>query len=202
MRALCVCALACMSFASSPTASAAIVGFTFTGSVTSVPASLASEFSVGEAIAGSYQFESTSIPVGSSYFASVTGFSVNIGGDYSLTANGLGDIDVQDGAVDSYIVASFSVGSAVGAATPTLHAIQLTDPTGTAISGTGLPLTPPNVGNFASRLFTLDYSNGSRLVGQIDTISAVPEPAGFALATIAVVGLFSRRRRFAGRIQL
>ncbi len=182
-----------ISVALSIPCNAALVTLSFTATVSDVPAALASQFTVGDAVVGSYTFESTTAPTGSNYLFAVTTFNVGIAG-YAISANRLGDIGITNGSTDSYLEVALSNGAAVGGQTPELHAIQLNDPTGTALSDTSLPVLPPDLSKFSNARFTVDFSQGSRLTAQMNTF--VPEPSSVGLVgSLLLAGLFSRRRR-------
>ncbi len=175
---------------------AATKSLQFTGNVTTVPASLASQFTVGQPISGTYTFdtlasdEDPSVQTGR-YFLSVTPFKVSIG-NYSTSGPLPGDIEVTDGLQDAYIAVSLATGNSINGATPVLQAIQLNDPTGTALSSTTLP-EALDVTRFAARDFTLDFDNGARLIGQVNAIF-VPEPV-LSSGLLLTLGLCARRAR-------
>ncbi len=167
---------------------AAIVVFRFEGVVTDVPVALNSEFNVGETIEGSYAFESTSSPdVGGNFIGAVLSFEGMIG-DYKFVTSGLGDIGVDGG----YTVAGFTQANNVGSQVAILHAIQLL---GGSLTPGVLPLQPPDLGQFSARLFTLDFLAGPRLIGQIDSISIVPEPSSLAICFFLLGAQVLRRTK-------
>ncbi len=170
----------------------ALVTFEFAATVSEVPVELASQFSIGQSIRGSYTFESSTLPNDSTYYSAIRSFNVDIAG-YELNSHGLGDIEVLDGAPDSYIAVSFSSGNSVGGLNPGLHAIQMNDHSGTALTSNKLPLVPPDVSKFADRRFTVDFP-GARLTGNIDRLVAVPEPSSAVVLPLAAL-LCARRRR-------
>ncbi len=160
-------------------AGASAVSLQFAGAVTNVPSGLSSQFTIGQQISGTFTFETSTADLQNSpqtggYTGAISAFSSTIG-SYALTSIFQGDIEVGNGSVDTYIATSFVQGNSVNGASPLLEAIQLSDATGTAWASDALPLTV-DVSQFGVRDFTLDFSNGDRLVGQIQSIF-VPEPA-------------------------
>ncbi len=175
-------------------AEAAIVIFQFEGVVTIVPTELSSEFQVGEAIRGTYAFESTTPPsVNGDFSSAVVSFDGSVG-DYKFSTAGLGDIALNGG----YMVVGLTEANNIGSYSTLVHAIQLR---GGSLPLGVLPLVPPDLNQFSERLFTLDYldfDSGllSRLTGQIDSIAIVPEPSPLA-ASLCLLGaaFFGRRAR-------
>jgi hypothetical protein len=150
-----------------------------TGAVTNVPSGLSSQFTAGQLISGSYTFETTTAdnqnsPSLGGYVGAISAFEVTVGA-YSVSSILQGDIQIENGIPDTYIATTFTQGNSVNGASPLLQAIQLNDPTGTAFSSDALPLVV-NVNQFSGRDFTLDFTNGDRLLGRVDAIF-VPEPA-------------------------
>ena len=121
---------------------------------------------------------------------------------YEIAMSGLsnGDISIGDGIVgtDNYTVVAFSTADALEGFSPSLHAIQLEDSTGQALSSDALSPMPFDVTGFDNPLVTIDFSNGSDLVrveGQLRTLQ-VPEPESFLMLGMAGLALLRQRSRF------
>ena len=188
------------------TAPAQTQSFFFTGAVDEVPDELASHFSVGDVISGSYTFDTTATSStagdGSKTYAfSVSNFDMHING-YGLTQAGAvnGDILVGDNVAgrDLYwVVGGFSSGESLDGMEPVLHSFQLEDSSGQALTTDALPLLPVDLSPFDSRLIAIDFSNGagfSRLSAQLTSL-AVPEPAMHILGMLGGLALLASKRR-------
>jgi hypothetical protein len=84
--AVAFCILCSSSFAAAP------VNYKFSGTVTTVAASLASQFSAGETITGAFSITQT-VFLPDHGGGPISNFTANIGGDYLITAS-LGGLDV------------------------------------------------------------------------------------------------------------
>ncbi len=171
---------------------ASIVIFKFQGEVLGLDPLLASEFSVGEEISGTYAFDSNATAsVNGDFPFSVVSFEGFVG-DYNFKMVGLGDISLNGG----YSVIGSTEGNSVGVASPILHALQFA---GGSLPLGALPLTPPDLSQFSSLLFTLDFLDPiafppPRLVGRIDSLTIVPEPSHFLIGMLGLVTVAIRRR--------
>ena len=146
---------------------------------------------MGEAIQGFYSFDTNAQPdVSGNFVFSVVAFEGTVG-DYSFRLQGLADIGLNGG----YIVTGSTQADSVAGIAPILHSLQFG---GGSLPVGVLPTTPPDLSQFATRLFTLDYFDGvnfPRLTGRIDSLTVVPEPSCFLIALSAVVVVASQRNR-------
>lgn len=122
---------------------------------------------------------------------SVVSFEGSVG-NYNFKMNSLGDIVLNGG----YTVVGLTEGNSVGTAFPVLHALQFS---GGSLPLGVLPLTPPNLGQFSSLLFTLDFLDPAlpqppRLIGRINSLTIVPEPTHFLISTLGLISLVKWRR--------
>lgn len=184
--------------------------FDYTGTVTSVPAALTGAFNVGDVISGTYVLDSSTPGFpgtpGSALLA-VSEFSLEING-FGVSALGRGDVTFSEGAdgVDRYWMAAVSTGPSVAGFSPALHAFQLEDTDGSALSpSTVVSFDPIEPSEFDNPLITLDFVQGTtafvRLEGRLETVTAVqmvPEPSGMALFMV-MGGLAALQQRQRGR---
>lgn len=189
---------------------AAQITVNFSGTVSGVSAGVASGFSVGDALSGSYTFESTTPATGSSnsdfaVFNALTGLSFTVNA-YAASSNGAPEIQIDDppGGPDRYgLVARASdglTGPNVNGLSVFAFGFRLDDSTGTAFSDALLLPTSLSLGDFDSTSFFLFFDGFNELVsGTITGISfvGVPEPALLALfgASVLAAGVVARRRR-------
>jgi hypothetical protein len=196
-------------------AAAAVITFSFTGTVTSVPVDeIGTGIDFGTAIEGSYTFESTAadlIAGGSSASYQMAGppygLTVDIGGILFETSDSLA-INLFDAFVDQYGVLACSTDlSCAGALS---IEIFLQDNSGSALGSDLLPLTPPDLTSFAVRDFHLSTPDASlpqlQIDGTIETLVCTagcvvpaPEPGVLLLVStgwgvLALAG-FHRRTR-------
>ncbi len=186
-------------------ATAIPITFDFTATVTFVAPGLASFFSLGETLTGSYTFESTTagVPFGpTADYPALTAFSVS-GLNFSGAWTG-GSIFVQDASTDEYIVSALTgfSGTNAGLAVLPTAGISLFDSTGTMLSSTLLPLVPPSLP--PDPRFGVDYHLGpetredalATLTSLTLVPSTTPEPTTLALFGIALAGVaFSYLRK-------
>ena len=191
-------------------APASPVTFDFTATVDSIDSTLASFFTMGETLTGSYTFESTTpgvlFGVSEFRYPALTAFSVS-GSAFTGAWTGT-DIFVQDSVPDLYLVqatAGFSGTNTGVGITPPGAFLTLTDNTGSLLSSTLLPLTPPGLPNPGSRL-NIDYFLGldihAQVLATLETLTLAPRPAPepmtLGLLGIALAGMrlsFRRAKR-------
>ena len=187
-------------------ATAALVTFTFTGTVTNTGGNLgASPFGDDSPIdlSGSYTFNLDIPNSGGASFSAYPGtmstmrFQVGTHNDVDgvsapqaiLATNNVPFAD------DGYMVASSSPEALVSTnRTPVAFEFARTRSTG-AFSNTSLPTTPPSLGSFASApTYRVNFTGGLQSIarGTMDSLTVVPLPTAmilFGLGFIALVGL-------------
>ncbi|MBX3237143.1 MAG: hypothetical protein KF814_13415 [Nitrospiraceae bacterium] len=193
-------------------ADAALVTYEFSGNISQVPGALftpggagANGFNSGLKLSGTYTFETTTpglLPSGFStqmYNGSLSNLQLSIGNyGASLNNSGTNLTMVSTGGTSLYSVNAGVNGNLVKGLAPSLFSINLADETGTAFSSVALPGNPgPSLSSFNVNRWTLVFSNGSTLVGSLDSLKAVPLPATvllFGAGLIGLVGLGARGR--------
>ena len=172
-------------------ATAALVTFSFTGTVTNTGGNLgASPLGGGIPISlsGSYTFDSGIPNSGDARFSVYPGTMSTMRFQVG-PHNGVDGVSAPAG--DGYMVASSSSGAN---RTPVAFALDRTGSTG-AFSNTSLPTTPPSLASFASPpIFRVHFAGGLQSIarGTLDSLTAVPLPAAvilFGAGFIALVGL-------------
>lgn len=180
-------------------ANAALVQYSFTGTVGTAGSAIRPTIPLGSSMSGTFSFEDTATATGTGrYMGAVQGFSLNFDG-YSVSWDSSGDINLirvtDSPSGDVWRLRTSVMGGDIGAFSPTEFRLDLEDEDGLAISGTGLQY-PPSLGNLTSTQWRLVFenSNGSlvRLQGVLNNLTAVPLPAAvllFGAGLISLVGL-------------
>jgi hypothetical protein len=180
-------------------ADAALVTVQLTGTVTQVPLDeLFGDISTGDAIAGSYTFDTTAADLvpgnaatGSYTWTAPLGMMVTIG-SHGFQAFGLLNIGILDSFVDQYTV------FARNAAGDTTLGLFLQDNSHTVFSDDSLPFTAPALSGFTQRDFHLIATTAGgelQVDGQISSLvtHAVPEPSALGLVLPAFILFVSVR---------
>lgn len=194
LPAAAVCALAVPITA----AQAALVNYSFTGSLDSPASSLS--------VSGSFQFGNTTSGSSGVYNGAVTGFTLNIGGgvytsSFTPGANAVTisqNIPLAGGNGDRWALVSAATGGELTGSTPFSFDLRLDRVGGGLFSDTSLQ-NPPSLGGVNNpttgkwRLFFED-ANGtpSAYLGSVTSLTAVPLPAAvllFGAGLISLVGL-------------
>ena len=195
-------------------AEAALVTVDYAGIVTSVAPELSGTFSVGDAIGGSYTYDTTAVdispsPAVGSYIA-VTGGAGSIG-TYSFT-HGVGTVSILDNFVvvclsGAVPVDCYSVGGNVSApdvsgSPVTSFGLGFEDTDGVVFGNDSLPPIPPPLSQFEQTQFSLGFEiDEDRFAFVRGTISAlsvvsVPEPSTLVVfGTGLTLGALRWRRR-------
>ena len=187
-------------------ATAALVTFSFTGTVTNAGRILdVSPVGGGSPISlwGSYMFNSDIPNNSDARFSVYPGMMSHM--RFQLgTHNGIDGVSAPQAILvtnnipftgDGYMVALSSSGASVSTnRTPVAFEFDLTGSTG-AFSNTSLPTTPPSLASFASApTFRVHFTGGLQSIARdtLDSLTAVPLPAAvilFGAGFIALVGL-------------
>jgi hypothetical protein len=181
-------------------AQAALVQYSFTGTVGGANGALRSELPVGSAMNGTFSFENTTSSTGTGrYVGALQSFSLNIGSSYSVSFDPSGDLNLvritDNPSGDLWRLRTSVAGDGVGQYSPTEFRLDLEDEDGLAITGTGLQ-NPPSLGDLTSTQWRLVFEDaGGRMVrvqGVLSSLTAVPLPAAvllFGAGLISLVGL-------------
>ncbi len=186
------------------------IEFKFTGTVSSVDDGLGGTFSVGDQVSGIYIFESTTadsnnLPQRGEYNGTVRSFSFRKGGYAGAAMAGNITVDNDANGFDRYVVTIPSplTAPAVDGFALGRFALTLSDSTESVFNDDSLPLTPPALAGFDSRLFQLVYTKQVGMTFQIRSVLGnvtslvIPEPPSlmlFGVAGLSLVGGFWRRR--------
>ena len=178
---------------------AALVQYSFTGTVGGANGALRSELPVGSAMTGTFSFENTTPSTGTGrYVGALQSFSLDIG-RYSVKFDPSGDLNLiritDNPSGDLWRLRTSVTGDSIGQYSPTEFRLDLEDEDGLAITGTGLQ-NPPSLGDLTSTQWRLVFEDaGGRMVrvqGVLSSLTAVPLPAAvllFGAGLISLVGL-------------
>lgn len=187
-------------FLSGNVAQAALVTYSFTGSVSDVNRPLRSTLPLTSSVSGTFQYDNETPQVGNGrYPGAVQNLSLTIG-TYSVNLDPMGETNViritDNPSGDLFRLSTSVNGSPIGAYTPMLFRLDLSDEDGLAITGTALN-NPPSLGDLSSTRWRLMFENNIgggtvRIQGAINSLTAVPLPAAvilFGAGLISLVGL-------------
>lgn len=178
---------------------AALVQYSFTGTIGGANGALRSELPVGSAMTGTFSFENTTPSTGTGrYVGALQSFSLDIG-SYSVNFDPSGDLNLiritDNPSGDLWRLRTSVTGDSIGQYSPTEFRLDLEDEDGLAITGTGLQ-NPPSLGDLTSTQWRLVFEDaGGRMVrvqGVLSSLTAVPLPAAvllFGAGLISLVGL-------------
>ena len=179
-------------------ATAAVIQYSFTGTVDKVNPLLSSTFSTSQPMSGLMTVNTldTIVPDTSIGNYAITPFSLNIGG-YTATMGISGQVEIKNGlpGLDGFNVAvNAPNGLNVNFLAPRIFLIQLSGPA-SIFSNDVLPTTPPSVSAFSNvndwRL-VFGPGLGVAVSGTVTNLTAVPLPTAvilFGAGLISLVGL-------------
>ena len=189
----------CSLLLSGNAAHAAMVNYSFTGSVSNVSGALRSTLPLTSSMSGTFQYDSDTLPTGTSrYMGAVQNLSLTIGAysvslDPLATTNAIRITDNPSG--DLWRLRTSVVGPSIGEFTPEQFRMDLADEDGMAITGTTLS-NPPSLGDLTSTHWRLVFENMDgrtvRIQGALTSLIATPLPAAvilFGAGLISLVGL-------------
>jgi hypothetical protein len=189
----------CSLIVSGNAAHAALVTYSFTGSVGNVSGDLKSTIPLTSSMSGTFTFDNATLPSGTGrYLGAVQNLSLTIG-TYAANLDGLGSTNViritDDPSGDLWRLRTSMVGPSVGEFTPEHFRLNLADDDGGAINGTALN-NPPSLGDLTSTHWRLVFENIDgktvRVQGVLNSLTAMPLPAAvilFGAGLISLVGL-------------
>jgi hypothetical protein len=189
----------CSLIVSGNAAHAALVTYSFTGSVGNVSGALKSTLPLTSSMSGTFTFDSTTLPSGTGrYLGAVQNLSLAIG-TYVFKLDNLGSTNViritDDPSGDLWRLRTSMVGPSVGEFTPEHFRLNRADDDGGAINGTALN-NPPSLGDLTSTHWRLVFENIDgrtvRVQGVLNSLTAMPLPAAvilFGAGLISLVGL-------------
>jgi hypothetical protein len=180
-------------------AHAALVTYSFTGSVSNVSGALRSTLPLTSSVLGSFRLDTDTMSTGTGrYLGAVENLSLTIG-TYSFSLDPLGStnaIRITDSSSgDLWRLRTSMSGSSIGEFAPEHFRLNLADEDGLAITGTALN-HPPSLGDLTSTQWRLVFENNDgrtvRIQGALNSLTAVPLPAAvilFGAGLISLVGL-------------
>jgi hypothetical protein len=198
MRTIVLASLAFTALILAPAApaDAALLTFSWTGTVTEVDAPLASAAQIGDPGSGSFQIESTTPDNDASAtfgdYPGPTNMTITLGGLTATSALGtIGGLSVFDFTFDGIELDTGPwTGAPVGAFEVTFAALNMEDADATTFASDAIP-TSLTLADFEIRLFRIGYSNGetsAEVRGIVESITVtVPEPAAGALLALGAL---------------
>ncbi len=189
-------AAACALLVPFTAAQAALVNYSFTGSIDGISSTMFP-------VSGSFKFDNTTSGSGGAYNGAVKGFTLNIGGlgytsSFAAGANAVTisqNVPLGGGIVDRWSLVSAVSGPELAGFTPFSFDLRLDKQGGGLFADTALQ-DPPSLGDVSAarwRLFFEDVDgNPAVFLGSITSLTAVPLPAAvllFGAGLISLVGL-------------
>lgn len=193
----------CSLLLSGNVAQAALVTYSFTGSVSTISGALLSPtMNPTSPVTGSFQFDNATVGVGGNYPGAVNATTVAIGGYTSSFAPGANTVTISQNTNlggglmgDRWKLVTAAMGLPVNGYTPLSFDLQLDREGGGLFSNTNLQ-NPPSLSSLTSTRWRLMFENSDGNVvtvrGALNSLTAVPLPAAvilFGAGLISLVGL-------------
>jgi hypothetical protein len=175
---------------------AATILASFTGQVTSVDAALSASFQSGDAISGSFSFDSDAMDASPADLTfgeyQVSDLSIQVG-TYSPDVDAGDTLEIGNHSADFLNLIANPSGSSVGAFSPNFWQLNLADSTGSVFDSDALP-TSLSLDDFDSGIIVFEFFDGMsfpQVTGTVTSISlpVVPEPASALLVLAGLVAL-------------
>lgn len=188
----------CSLLLSGNAAHAALVAYSFQGTVGSVSGALRSTLPAGSSMLGTFSYNTVPSGTTGRYMDAVQSLSFTIGG-YSVALDPMGDTNIiritDSSSGDLWRLRTSVAGASIGGFAPEHFRLELADEDGAAITGTALS-NPPSLGDLTSTHWRLVFENmdgkSVRIQGALSSLTAVPLPAAvilFGAGLISLVGL-------------
>lgn len=193
----------CSILLAGKTADAAMVSYSFTGSVSSISgALLSSTMNLTSPVSGSFQFDNATSGSGGNYPGAVTGMNVTVGSYTSMFTPGANAVSILQNTNlgggltgDRWRLVTAATGISFNGYTPLSFDLHLDREGGGLFSNTNLQ-NPPSLSSLTATRWRLIFENADGHVvtvrGAINSLTAVPLPAAvvlFGAGLISLVGL-------------
>ena len=188
----------CSLLLSGNAAHAALVTYSFEGTVGSVSGALKSTLPAGSSILGAFSYNTVPSGTTGRYMDAVQTLSFTIEGQ-SVSLDTMGDTNIiritDSPSGDLWRLRTSVTGDSIGEFKPVDFRLDLADEDGAAITGKALN-NPPSLGDLTSTHWRLVFENMDgktvRVQGVLNSLTAVPLPAAvilFGAGLISLVGL-------------
>jgi hypothetical protein len=181
----------------------------FQGTISAVDPLLASAFSPGQSVSGSFQIESTAADTVANpavgLYLGPTNFTYGFGTYTATAAGGTAsdflriddDLVLGTNTVDIYAVEAAGVsGAAIGIFQPSRLLLTLGDATATVFSSDAIPtsLDLSTFSNHSASIRFADNGDVALVTANLTSVAVIPEPSSSALVGLGLLALCVRRR--------